>query len=113
MLTPTPKTLTEFVNILPSARGYSLGNVLLDIPNPATAVFHATLHGPAGAPVWVRAWLSTAAGTLAEAASAQLTAGGNVTLAVTLQSAESPEHAYLRIESAPLQTEHVVALKLP
>jgi hypothetical protein len=60
----------------------------------------------------VRAWLSTEAGTLAEAASPQITAGDGISLEVTLQTSESPQFAYMRIESAPLQTEHVVMLKL-
>jgi len=39
-------------------------------------------------------------------------AGDNITLEVALRSDESPQSAYMRIESAPLKTEHVVALKL-
>jgi len=112
MLTPASNTLDTFVNILPPSRGYSLSGVRLDIPNPTTAIFKATLNGPEGAPVWVRAWLSTEAGTLAEAASPQLRAGDHVTLEVVLQGRESPQSAYMRIESAPLKTEHVVVLKL-
>jgi hypothetical protein len=113
MLKPTSNTLDGFVNILPPARGYSLGDIRLQIPNPATAIFEATLNGPEGMPVWARAWLSTEAGTLAEAASPQLKAGDSITLEVTLQSAESPQYAYVRIESAPLKTEHIAVLKLP
>jgi hypothetical protein len=82
------------------------------MPNPMTALFTAKANGPAGAPVWVRAWLSSEAGTLAETASPQLTAGENVTLELTLRNSELPQTAYMRIESAPLNTEHVVALKL-
>jgi len=55
-----------------------------------------------------RAWLSIEAGTLAEASSPRLMAGDHV----TLRSAESPQDAYVRIESAPLKTEHVVVLRL-
>ena len=113
MLTPTTKTLTAFTDMLRPAHGYSLSDARLDIPNPNTAIFKATLNGPKAAPVWVRAWLSTEAGTLAEAASPQLTAGDTATLEVKLRSAETPQFAYLRIESAPLKTEHVVVLKLP
>jgi hypothetical protein len=101
-----------FVDVLRPSREYSLSDVQLDIPNPMTALFKARLNGPAGAPVWVRAWLSTENGTLAEAASPQLTAGEYATIEVTLRSSESPQTAYMRIESAPLNTEHVVALKL-
>src|SRR5256885_6528585 len=104
MLTPTCNNLNSFVDILPPSRGYSLSDVRLDIPNPATAIFRAKLNGPKGTPVWVRAWLSTEAGTLAETASTRLMAGDEVTLEVTLRSAESPQNAYMRIESAPLKT---------
>ena len=101
-----------FVDILPSSSGYFLSDVQLTIANPTTAIFRADSNGPAGAPVWVRAWLSSEAGTLAEAASLQLTAGENVRLEVTLRSSESPQTAYMRIESALLQTEHIMVLKL-
>ncbi len=104
--------LDSFVDILPPSRGYSLSDVRFDIPNPTTAIFKAKLNGPKGALVWVRAWLSTEAGTLAETASPQLMAGDNVTLEVMLPSVESPQSAYMRIESAPLKTEHVVGLEL-
>jgi hypothetical protein len=112
MLTPTADTLDSFADILPPTPSYSLSDVRLRIPSPTTAIFKAKLNGPEGAPVWARAWLSTEAGTLAEAASPQLMAGDHVTLEVTLQSPESPQSAYMRIESAPLKTEHVIALKL-
>jgi len=112
MLTPHFTTRDSFVDILPRAHGYSLSDVRLEIPNPTTAIFKATLNGPNGAPVWARAWLSTEAGTLAESASHQLRAGHQVTLEVILRSSESPQSAYMRIESAPLKTEHVVVLKL-
>jgi hypothetical protein len=112
MLTPTSYSMDSFVEILRPSRDYSLSDVRLDIPNPTTAIFKATLNGPKDAPVWVRAWLSTEAGTLAETVSPRLMAGDDVTLEVTLRNAESPQSAYIRIESAPLKTEHVVALKL-
>jgi hypothetical protein len=112
MLTPTSNVLNSFVSILPPTQVYSLSEVRLEIPNPTTAIFKATLNGPDRAPLWVRAWLSNETGTLAETASPQLMTGDHVTLEVTLRSAESPQSAYMRIESAPLKTEHVVALKL-
>jgi hypothetical protein len=111
MLTPTWDNNDSFVEIVPPSHGYSLSDVRLDVPNPTTAIFTAKLCGPAGAFVWARAWLSTEAGTLAESASPQLQTGDEVTLQVTLESRESPEYAYMRIESAPLATEHVVAFK--
>jgi hypothetical protein len=97
---------------LPSGGGYSLSDVRLEVPDAVSAIFKARLNGPAGKPVWSRAWLSTEAGTLAESASPELKAGDEATLTVTLQSTESPQYAYMRIESAPLATEHVVRLKL-
>jgi hypothetical protein len=99
-------------DIMGPCHGYSLGNVQLDISDPVTAIFKARLNGPENQPVWIRAWLSTEAGTLAEAASPQLKTGEEVTLKVILQTSESPQYAYMRIESAPLKTEHVVALRL-
>jgi len=98
--------------MLRPSRGYSLSHIRLEIPNPTTAIFKATLNGLEGKPVWARAWLSTEAGTLAESASPQMKAGEEVTLEVTLKTSESPQYAYMRIESSPLKTEHVVALKL-
>ena len=112
MLTPSSRDLDSFADSLRPSRGYSLSDVRLNIPDPITAIFKATLNGPAGAPVWARAWLSTEAGTLAEAASPPLTAGDDVTLEVIFRGPESPQYAYMRIESKPLKTEHVVVLKL-
>jgi hypothetical protein len=112
VLTPNSTTLNSFADILPPSQGYLLSDVRLEIPNTETAIFKAKLHGPDAAPVWARAWLSTEAGTLAESASQQLRAGGDVTLEVKLRNSESPQSAYMRIESAPLKTEHVVVLKL-
>ncbi len=112
MLTPGNSRKNSFVDILRPSRGYSLSDVRLGIPDTTTAIFKARLNGPKDSSVWARAWLSTEAETLAESASPELKARHQVTLRVTLQSPESPVCAYMRIESAPLQTEHVVALKL-
>jgi hypothetical protein len=112
MLTPTTSSKDSFVALLRPANGYWLSDVRLDIPNATTAIFKARLNGPKGSSVWARAWLSTEAGTLAEAASSQLKAGDEVELQVILRSPEAPEYAYMRIESAPLHTEHIVRLKL-
>jgi hypothetical protein len=113
MLAPKSYGPGSFADLMPPSHGYSLGDVRLDIPNATTAIFKAMLNGPVGQPGWARAWLSTEAGTLAESASPQLKAGAEVTLKVTLPGPESPHYAYMRIESAPLKTEHVVVLKLP
>jgi hypothetical protein len=112
MLAPFANNKSSFVDLLRPSHHYFLSDVRLEIPNPTIAIFKAHLNGPEGKSVWARAWLSTEAGTLAEAASPQLIAGEEVVLEVTLRTTESPQFAYLRIESAPLQTEHVVMLKL-
>lgn len=112
MLAPKSFGPDSFKDLMPPAHGYSLGDVRLEMPNATTAIFKATLKGAAGQPVWARAWLSTEAGTLAESASPPLKAGAEVTLEVTLTGSESPHYAYMRIESVPLKTEHVVVLKL-
>jgi len=112
MLTPLPNNIDSFVDIRRSSQDYALSNVRLEIPDPRTAIFRARLNGPEGAAVWARAWLSNDEGTLAETASPQLRAGDDVTLEVTLDGTETPQNAYMRIESAPLNTEHVVALEL-
>jgi hypothetical protein len=112
MPTTASKKESSFKDIMGPCHGYSLSDVQINIPNPMTAIFQARLNGPEEQPVWARAWLSTEAGTLAEAASPQLRTGGEVTLKVTLQTSELPQYAYMRIESAPLNTEHVVGLKL-
>ena len=109
---PNPDREHSFVDIMPPSQGYSLSDVRLERPDPTHAIFKAKLNGPPGTSVWARAWLSTEAGTLAETASPRLKAGDHVTLEVTLPSAVPPQYAYLRIESAPLATEHVVRLKL-
>jgi hypothetical protein len=101
-----------FRDTLPPSGAYSLTSVQLEWQDAATAVFTAKLNGPEGRPVWARAWLSTETGTLAESASPQLNAGHDVTLHVRLHTSDSPRYAYMRIESSPLNTEHVVSLKL-
>ena len=101
-----------FQDILRPSNACFVSHARLDTQNPKTAIFSATLNGAGGRPVWARAWLSTEAGTLAESASTRSTAGDEVTLKVSLESPETPRFAYVRIESAPLHTEHVVGPKL-
>src|SRR5262245_47327395 len=111
MLTPATKTLRPASDSRPASSAYHLSDVGVDIPNPHTAVFRARLNGPAGAKVWARAWLSSERdGTLAEVASGALDAGTVATLTVMLQDPRIPENACIRIESAPLATEHVVVI---
>lgn len=102
----------SFEDFLPPSRDYSLSEVRLNVASPVLAIFKAKLNGPEGKPVWARAWFSTEAGTLAESASPQLKAGDEVTLEVSLRGGVSPQFAYMRIEPAPLHTEHVVGRKL-
>ncbi len=101
-----------FADVLQPAGPYRLNNVRLEIADSATVVFRARLEGPAGAAVWARAWLSNEAGTLAETASGELKASEEVVLEVKLSGEELSQYAYMRIESAPLKTEHVVGMKL-
>jgi hypothetical protein len=111
MITGVFSNEDSFADALRPSGAYFLNDIRLEIPNPATAIFKAMLNAPEGKPVWARAWLSTETGTLAEAASPEMKAGDEVTLEVILRSVESPQFAYMRIESAPLKTEHVVMLK--
>jgi len=114
MLQPTTTPLRPAADTHCSSSGYFLSDVSVDIPDRTTAVFQATLHGPAGSNVWARAWLSTESdGTLAETASECLKAGDRVTLTVKLEDRRIPEIACIRIESAPLATEQVVIIRLP
>ena len=113
MLQPTTVPLRLADEPHHSSRAYFLSNVSLEIPNTDTAIFRAKLNGPPGSKVWVRAWLSTELdGTLAEVASEPLNAGDLTTLTVKLHDPRVPENACIRIESAPLATEHVAIIKL-
>ena len=112
MLLPTNTTQTEFGHLIQPS-DYHLEEVRLDIPDPQTAVFRAKLIGPPGSQVWARAWLgSESEGTMAETASPQMKAGDEVTLIVKLPRDATPEGAYIRIESAPLKTKHIMCFRL-
>jgi hypothetical protein len=112
MLQPTTVTLTSFTDLMPPG-DHHLKNVRLDIPDTQTAVFKAMLAGPSDSRVWARAWLgSEADGTLGETASPAMNAGDDVTLVVKLNGTGCPESAFIRIESAPLQTKHVMSIRL-
>ena len=114
MLRPLKATLRPASDSAHPAGAYFLSDVSLEIPRPDTAIFRARLHGPAGAKVWVRAWLSNEIdGTLAEVVSEGVDAGALATLTVRLDDTRVPENGCIRIESAPLATEHVVIIKLP
>ena len=111
---PTTLPLRPSIEPRASSNGYFLSDVRLEIPDSDTAVFTAKLNAPAGAPVWARAWLSNELeGTLAETASPRLTAGDVLSLTVILRDIRIPENACIRIESAPLETEQVVIIRLP
>src|SRR4051794_2125223 len=114
MLHPTTSTLRSFVDSWGPAGEYRLSDVSLDIADRGTAIFRATLHGPVGSQVWTRAWLGNEIdGTLGETASPPMNAGDDVVLNVKLIGAKIPDHGYMRIESAPLMTKHVVKIALP
>ena len=113
MLHPTNRTQQNFIHLIPPPPDYHLDEVRLDIPDAQTAVFRAKLIGPSGSHVWARAWLgSESEGTIAETASPQMNAGDEVTLIVKLSRDATPEGAYIRIESAPLKTKHIMCLRL-
>jgi hypothetical protein len=113
VLRPTAETLDSFVDSIEPATEYRLRDVRLDIPDPETAVFRAELLGPPNSNVWARAWVSNeASGALAEAVSPPMTAGDQVTLTLKLVKDGKPELACMRIESAPLDTKHVMHLHL-
>jgi hypothetical protein len=109
----SPAALTAKTRYVYELFGVRPVSVRFERPDPQTARFSAVLNGPAGQPVWARAWRSTEAGTLSEAASPQMTAGDAVVLHVPWPLGEEPRFAYIRIESAPLKTEHVVGARLP
>ena len=113
MLRPITTTRKEFVHLIPPPADYHLDDVHLDIPDEKTAIFRAKLIGPPGKHVWARAWLgSESEGTIAETASPQMNARDEVTLVVKLPRDATPEGAYIRIESAPLKTKHIMCLRL-
>jgi len=113
MLHLTTASLTAFENLTAAPHDYRLEGACLDITDSRIAVFRAKLIGPTASPVWARAWLSTEPdGTLAEAASPRMNAGEEVTLTVKLTGNITPEAAFIRIESAPLQTKHIMSLRL-
>jgi len=90
---------------------YRLSDVALDITG-GSARFSAKLIGPQQANVWARAWISNDQGTISETASQMHPAGDRVTLDVPLPASTEGCEAYMRLESAPLETEHVVKLRL-
>ena len=113
MLTPTGSPLESFRDSFPPRTPYVLSDVRLEIPDAETAIFTAKTHGPEGASVWARAWVSNEIeGTLAEIASSEMTAGDEVTLTIKYAGGSVPELACMRIESAPLATKHVVHIRL-
>lgn len=114
MLEPAASRLYPAPDSGRPARAYFLSDVSLEITAPDTAVFRAKLNGPSGSSVWARAWLANEVdGTLAEAASPRLEAGDVVALTVVLCDNRKPGYGWIRIESAPLATEHVVGITLP
>lgn len=107
-------TTESFTEALAAQGEYRISEVRLEI-SEGLAVFHPTLTGPGGAQVWARAWLSDEDGTLSETATEALVSGAQPAIAVRLPEHMQAHHDYLaviRIESAPLQTEHVLSKKL-
>jgi len=106
--------MADFTEALKASGEYSLADVRLELTDDL-AIFHARLCGPVNTKVWARAWISDDSQTLSEAATDELTAGDIISLAVTIPSnllSDGTGVAAMRIESAPLQTEHVLTKPL-
>lgn len=102
--------MMEFSDALKPSGEYCLSDVTLELKD-GEAIFYARLCGPTNAKVWMRAWISDEFKTLSETASDALAVGDAITLAVAIPDnlpAEGTGLAAIRIESAPLQTEHVL-----
>ena len=107
-------TTESFTEALAAQGEYRISEVRLEI-SEGLAVFHPTLTGPEGAQVWARAWLSDEDGTLSETATEALVSSAQPAIAVRIPDnlrADQEYVAVIRIESAPLRTEHVLSKKL-
>ena len=106
--------MTDFSDALKASSEYRLADVRLELTDDQ-AIFHARLCGPDRAKVWARAWISDDSKTLSETATDMLSAGDHISLAVAIPAnlpIEGAGLAAIRIESAPLQTEHVLTKPL-
>jgi len=93
---------------------YSLADVRADVVDGAIRI-SALAHGPKDSSVWVRAWLSNQSRTLSETALDPVDAGTSVVVDVPIPTGLDPDDAYaayIRIESAPLETRQVVAIPI-
>jgi len=104
--------VVDFEEMLTPRGAYRLEDVSLLVATDKVR-FRAVLLGPAGAEVWARAWISDENGTLAETAAPSAVAGDQVTIDVATPQSVSGCHAFIRIESKPLETEHVLMRRLP
>ena len=93
---------------------YTLSKVEVSMKDKVVHV-EANCSGPRGAMVWARAWLSNELGTLSETSIEPVIAGSPISIDVTIPNginAMNQHTVYVRVESAPLQTEHVVAVPI-
>ena len=97
-----------FEDVMGPQGAYRLSDVSMVVID-GYARFSALLIGPDSKNVWARAWIGSDQGTLGETSSPKHLAGEAVTLDVPLPASTRGYAAYMRIESAPLQTEHVVS----
>ena len=96
------------------SKRYALSDIKLSVGDNMINV-EATCKGPHGAMVWLRAWLSNEVGTLSETAIGPVEAGSKVLIGIPIPDkieAQDRHTVYIRIESAPLQTEHVVSIPI-
>ena len=114
MFERAPATLTNFTDSWHRPDGvYSLLDVKFEIRDPSTAVFSAIVEAPPESSPWVRCWVSNAIeGTLAQAEQSEVTPGAEIRLNIELTTESVPELACIRIESAPLATEHTLHVRL-
>jgi len=96
-----------------AAGAYRLQDPSLSIRGE-TLTFHATVAAPEGESCWLRAWLSDEHRTLSEAVAQSHGSGTRVSIEVAVPPELTPGayFAVVRIESRPLETEHVVVFKL-
>jgi hypothetical protein len=91
---------------------YTLSNVEVSVQHKMVHVV-ARGSGPQGAMAWVRAWLSNELRTLSETSIEPVKAGSFISIDVPMPNLIDPnDHhtVYVRIESSPLHTEHVVSV---
>lgn len=102
------------VSTMEWSKRYALSEIKLSVSDNTINV-EATCNGPQDALIWTRAWLSNEVGTLSETAIEPVEAGSRVLIGIPIPEKIEPQDrhtVYIRNESAPLQTEHVVSIPI-